>query len=175
MDRSLEEEANIYQVLFSNDLQLGQTPTSLRDFDKLIRIITTQPVTNVVLLQNVRAPSTVPKSVVKPCSNYVEGWVLQSPLSAALLLALSPNVTVSLHQLATDSLHLLRFRLHRVQRKALGTRRKEALTLTAVGRSCPTAPPAAWGATILYRYQHNCHAELGRWRRPRIHVGEYMA
>ena len=25
------------------------------------------------------APSTVPKSVVKPCSNYVEGWVLQSP------------------------------------------------------------------------------------------------
>ena len=64
------------------------TPSSLRDFDKLIRIITTQPVTNVVLLQNVRAPSTVPKSVVKPCSNYVEGWVLQSPLSAALLLAL---------------------------------------------------------------------------------------
>ena len=89
MDRSLEEEANIYQVLFSNDLQLGQTPTSLptlRVFDKLIRIITTQPVTNVVLLQNVRAPSTVPKSVVKPCSNYVEGWVLQSPSSAALLL-----------------------------------------------------------------------------------------
>ena len=86
MDRSLEEEANIYQVLFSNDLQLGQTPSSLRDFDKLIRIITTQPVTNVVLLQNVRAPSTVPKSVVKPCSNYVEGWVLQSPSSAALLL-----------------------------------------------------------------------------------------
>ena len=55
---------------------------------QIIRIITTQPVTNVVLLQNVRAPSTVPKSVVKPCSNYVEGWVLQSPLSAALLLAL---------------------------------------------------------------------------------------
>ena len=25
---------------------------------------------------------------MKPCSNYVEGWVLQSPLSAALLLAL---------------------------------------------------------------------------------------
>ncbi len=86
---------NIYEVLFSNDLQLGQTPSNsesvvtptLRDFDKQNHHHTTGH--KVVLLQIVRAPSTVPKSVVKLCSNYVEGWVLQSPLSAALLLALS--------------------------------------------------------------------------------------
>ncbi len=67
MDRSLEEEANIYEVRFSNDLQLGQTPTSLRDFDKKKTHQNHHHTTGhkVLLLQNVRAPSTVPKSVVK--------------------------------------------------------------------------------------------------------------